>query len=70
MRDSSEDVIIEYERVLEDPSLKIGCDEEDLFDDDGIIDSQLECATNVPILKVWTNPRRWWKYHLLCPWTG
>ena len=41
-RDSSEDVVIEYERVLDDSSLKIGCDEEDLFDDDGIIDSQLE----------------------------
>ena len=47
-RDSSEDVVVEYERVLEDPSLKMGCDEEDLFDDDGIIDSQLECAVDAP----------------------
>ena len=47
-RDSLEDVVVEYERVLEDPSHKIGCDEEDLFDDDGITDSQLECATDAP----------------------
>ena len=47
-RDSWEDVVMECERVLEDPSPKIGCDEEDLFEDDGITESQLECATNAP----------------------
>ena len=45
-RDSLEDVVIEYERVLEDPSPKIGCDEEDLFEDDGIIDSLLLRCTD------------------------
>ena len=38
-RDSSEDVVVDYERVLGAPSPKIGCDEEDLFEDDGITDS-------------------------------
>ena len=47
-RDSSEDVVVEYERVLEDPSPKIGCDEEDLFEDDGITDSQLLRYTDAP----------------------
>ena len=47
-RDSSEDVVVEYERVLGAPSPKIGCDEEDLFEDDGITDSQLLCATETP----------------------
>ena len=47
-RDSLEDVVVEYERVLEDSSLKLGCNEEDLFDDDGITDSQLEHATDAP----------------------
>ena len=47
-RDSLEDVVVEYEKVLEDPSLKIGCDEQDLFDDDGITDSQLLRATDAP----------------------
>ena len=47
-RDSSEDVVVEYERVLhEDSGLKLGCDEDDIFDD-GITDFQLERATNVP----------------------
>ena len=45
-RDSSEDVVVEYERILGAPSPKIGCDEEDLFEDDGITDSQLLCATD------------------------
>ena len=40
-RNSLEDVVMEYERVLGAPSPKIGCDEEDLFKDDGITDSQL-----------------------------
>ena len=44
-RDSSEDMVMEYERVLEDPSLKIGCDEEDLFNDDDITDSTTACHT-------------------------
>ena len=39
---------MEYERVLRDPSPKIGCDEEDLFEDDGITDSQLIHATETP----------------------
>ena len=47
-RDSSEDVVVEYERVLGAPSPKIGCDEEDLFEDDGITDSQLLCYTDAP----------------------
>ena len=40
-RDSLEDVVVECERVHGAPSPKIGCDEEDLFEDDGITDSQL-----------------------------
>ena len=40
-RDSSEDVVVEYERVLGAPSPKIGCEEADLFEDDSITDSQL-----------------------------
>ena len=40
-RDSSEDVVVEYERVLGAPSPKTGCDEEDIFKDDSITDSQL-----------------------------
>ena len=39
---------MEYERVLEDPCLKIGCDEADLFEDNGITDSQLLCYTDAP----------------------
>ena len=39
---------MEYERILGAPSPKIGCDEEDLFEDDGITDSQLLCATETP----------------------
>ena len=42
-RDCLEDVVVEYERVLGAPSPKIGCDEEDLFKDDSITDSQLLC---------------------------
>ena len=38
-RDSLEDVVVEYERVLGAPGPKIGCDEEDLFEDDSITDS-------------------------------
>ena len=40
-RDSSEDVVVEYERVLGAPSPKIGCEEADLFEDDSVTDSQL-----------------------------
>ena len=45
-----EDVIVEYEREIqpEGSGLKLGCDEDDLFDD-GITDSQLVHATNAPI---------------------
>lgn len=41
-------MVVEYERVLEESSRKLGCDGEDLFDDDGITDSQLERATDAP----------------------
>ena len=47
-RDSSEDVVMEYERIIGDPIPKTGCDEEDLFEDDGITDSQLLRATETP----------------------
>ena len=42
-------MVVEYERETqqEDSGLKLGCDEDDLFDD-GITDSQLERATNAP----------------------
>ena len=44
-RDSLEEVVIEYERVLhEDSGLKLGCNVDDLFDV-GITDSQVERAT-------------------------
>ena len=39
--DSSEDVVVEYERVLGPSSPKFGCEEADLFDDDSITNSQL-----------------------------
>ena len=43
-----EDEVIKLEEdQQEDPGLKLGCDEDDIFDD-GITDSQLECATNAP----------------------
>ena len=44
----SEDVVMEYERIIGDPIPNTGCDEEDLFEDDGITDSQLLCATETP----------------------
>ena len=47
-RDSLEDVVVEYERVLRAPSPRKGCDEEDLFEDDGITHSQLLHYTNAP----------------------
>ena len=47
-RDSSEDVVVEYERVLGPPSPKIGCEEADLFEDDSVTDSQLLCYANAP----------------------
>ena len=73
-RDSSEDVVIEYERVLGAPSLKIGCDEEDLFEDDGITDSQLLHYTDAPTQE--DNPEGLDQYPevvkipLLSPWMG
>ena len=39
---------MEYERVLGAPIPKIGCDEEDLFEDDGITDSPLLRYTDAP----------------------
>ena len=47
-RDSSEDVVVEYERVLGPPSPKIGCEEADLFEDDSVTDSQLLWYANAP----------------------
>ena len=47
-RDSLEDVVVEYERILGAPSPKIGCDEENLFEDDGITDSQFLHCTDAP----------------------
>ena len=47
-RDSSEDVVVEYERIIGEPFPNTGCDEEDLFEDDGITDSQLLRATETP----------------------
>ena len=47
-RDSSEDVVVEYERVLGPPSPKIGCEEADLFEDDSVTDSQLLRYANAP----------------------
>ena len=41
--DSSEDVIVEYERVLVPSSPKFGCEEADLLEDDSITNSQLLC---------------------------
>ena len=37
--EDSEDVIVESERMLDSP--KFGCDNADLFQDDGVTDSQL-----------------------------
>ena len=40
--DSSDDIIVEYERIIGTPeSPKFGCEERDLFRDDSITDSQL-----------------------------
>ena len=39
---------MEYERINGDPIPNIGCDGEDLFEDDGITDSQLLHATETP----------------------
>ena len=40
-RDSSEEVVVEYERVPGAPSPQIGCEKADLFEDDSITNSQL-----------------------------
>ena len=46
--DYVEDEVIELEEdQQEDPGLKLGCDEDDIFND-GITDFQLERATNAP----------------------
>ena len=47
-RDSAEDEVVKLEEdQQEDPSLKLGCDKDDIFND-GITDFQLEHATNAP----------------------
>ena len=47
-RDSVEDEVIKLEEdQQEDPGLKLGCDDNDIFDD-GITDSQLERAVDAP----------------------
>ena len=39
--DSSDDVIVKYERIIRPPeSPKFGCEERDLFEDDSITNSQ------------------------------
>ena len=47
-RDYSEDVVVEYERVLRAPSPKIGCEEANIFEDDSVTDSQLLHYANAP----------------------
>ena len=43
-----EDEVVELEEdQQEDPGLKLGCDDNDIFDD-GITDSQLEQAVDAP----------------------
>ena len=38
--DSSEDIIVEYERIIRPPrSPRIGCEERDLYEDNSITDS-------------------------------
>ena len=44
--DSLEDIIVESERILDSP--KIGCENTDLFEDDGVTDSQLLRCTEAP----------------------
>ena len=47
--DSSDDVIVEYERIIGPPeSPKFGCEECDLFEDDSITNSQLLCYAEAP----------------------
>ena len=59
--DSSEDVIVEFERIL-GPSPRIGCENADLFEDDSVTDSQLihhtEALAQDEELKIWYNPLR------------
>ena len=42
-----DDIVLLKEEQQADPGLKLACDDNDIFDD-GITDSQLECATNAP----------------------
>ena len=44
----SEDVVVEYERIIGDPVPNTGHDSEDLFADNDITDSQLLHATETP----------------------
>ena len=44
--DSSEDIVVQSERILDSP--KIGCENADLFEDDDITDSQLLRCTEAP----------------------
>ena len=49
MEDLSDDVIVEYVRIIGTPeSPKLGCEERDLFRDDSITDSQLLCYVEAP----------------------
>ena len=44
VEDSSDDIVLEFERIIRTPeSPKFGCEEHDLFRDDSITDSQLLC---------------------------
>ena len=43
------EVIVLEEEQQADPGLKLACDENDIFKEDGITDSQLERAVNAPI---------------------
>ena len=49
VEDSSDDVIVEYERIIRTPeSPKYGCEEHDLYRDDRVTDSQLLRYVEVP----------------------
>ena len=43
-----DDVVVLEEEQQADPGLKLACDDNDIFDEDGITDSQLERAVNTP----------------------
>ena len=43
-----DDVIVLEEEQQADPGLKLACDDNDIFDEDGITDSQLQRAIEAP----------------------